>query len=75
MTADPSEYEKAMPTVSAFLKKMERGVDRTWATHTGRPYPTVREALALALEEEGARPMVPQVVDELARQISEGTNR
>ncbi|MEU9084541.1 hypothetical protein [Streptomyces sp. NPDC048357] len=75
MTADPSEYEKAMPAVSAFLTKMERAVDRTWATHAGQPYPTVREALALALEEEGAHPMVPQVVDELARQISEGTNR
>ncbi|GAA3480273.1 MULTISPECIES: hypothetical protein [Streptomyces] len=75
MTADPSEYEKAMPAVSAFLKKMERGVDRTRATHTGQPYSTVRQALVLALEEEGAHPMVPHVVDELARQISEGTNR
>ncbi|WP_371644268.1 hypothetical protein OG974_22730 [Streptomyces sp. NBC_00597] len=54
---------------------MERGIDRTSATHAGQPYATVREALVLALEEEGARPMVPQVVDELARQISEGTNR
>ncbi|MGW2106425.1 hypothetical protein [Streptomyces sp. NPDC001948] len=75
MTADPSEYAKAMPAVSAFLKKMERGVDRTRATHTGQPYSTVRRALVLALEKEGAPPMVPQVVDELARQISEGTNR
>ncbi|MFD5487988.1 hypothetical protein ACFWIV_21270 [Streptomyces virginiae] len=75
MTADPSEYEKAMPTVSAFLKKVERGIDRTRATHAGQPYSAVRMALALALEEEGARPMVPQVVDELARQISEGTDR
>ncbi len=75
MTADPSEYEKAMPTVSAFLKKVERGIDRTRATHAGQPYSAVRQALALALEEEGARPMVPQVVDELARQISEGTDR
>lgn len=75
MTADPSEYEKSMPAVSAFLKKMERGIDRTRATHAGQPYSTVRQALALALEEEGARPMVPQVVDELARQISERTDR
>ncbi|MFE5811598.1 hypothetical protein [Streptomyces sp. NPDC056491] len=75
MAADPSEYEKDMPAVSEFLKKMERGVDRTWAKHAGQPYSTVRKALAFALEEEGARPMVPQVVDELARQISEGTAR
>lgn len=75
MATDPSEYDKAMPAVSAFLKKMERGVDRTRATHTGQPYEAVRQALALALEEEGARPMVPQVVDELARQISEETDR
>ncbi|MCX5392208.1 hypothetical protein [Streptomyces sp. NBC_00094] len=63
-----------MPTVSAFLKKMERGIDRTRATHAGQPYATVRQSLVLALEEEGARPMVPQVVDELARQISEGSD-
>ncbi|MFE2012516.1 hypothetical protein [Streptomyces sp. NPDC059491] len=75
MTAEANEYEKAMPAVSAFLKKMERGVDRTRASHAGQPHETVRYALALALEEEGARPMVPQVVDELARQISEETNR
>ncbi|WP_371799132.1 hypothetical protein OG963_15040 [Streptomyces sp. NBC_01707] len=75
MTAEASEYEKAMPAVSAFLKKMERGIDRTRATHAGQPYATVRQALVLALEEEGASPMVPQVVDELARQISEGTIR
>ncbi|WP_392891858.1 hypothetical protein [Streptomyces sp. LN699] len=75
MSGDPSEYEKAIPAVSEFLKKMERGVDRTWVTHAGQPYSTVREALALALEKEGARPMAPQVVDELARQISEGTDR
>ena len=75
MATDPSEYDKAVPAVSAFLKKMERGVDRTRATHAGQPYATVRQALVLALEEEGARPMVPQVVDELARQISEGTDR
>ncbi|MFK0046902.1 hypothetical protein ACIQU4_22885 [Streptomyces sp. NPDC090741] len=75
MTADSSEYDKAMPAVSAFLNKMERGIDRTRATHAGQPYPAVRQALALALEEEGARPMVPQVVDELARQISEETDR
>ncbi|WP_405756396.1 MULTISPECIES: hypothetical protein [unclassified Streptomyces] len=75
MTAEASEYDEAMPAVSAFLERMERGIDRTSATHAGQPYATVREALVLALEEEGARPMVPQVVDELARQISEGTNR
>lgn len=75
MATDPSEYDKAMPAVSAFLKKMERGVDRTRATRAGQPYATVRQALVLALEEEGARPMVPQVIDELARQISEKTDR
>ncbi|MFB6519194.1 hypothetical protein [Streptomyces sp. NPDC056401] len=64
-----------MLAVSAFLENMERGVNRTRATHAGQPYATVRQALVLALEEEGARPMVPQVVDELARQISAGADR
>ncbi|MCB5180256.1 hypothetical protein [Streptomyces antimicrobicus] len=72
MAVDPSEYEKARPALSAFAQKMERAVRRTRASYTGQPHATVRQALALALEEEGAHPMVPQVVDELARQISEG---
>ncbi|MFC9911059.1 hypothetical protein [Streptomyces sp. NPDC127197] len=70
MATDPSEYEKAMPFVGAHLAKIERAVDRTRASHSGRPFAEVRQALVEALEHEGAQRVVPQVVDELARQIS-----
>lgn len=71
MATDPSEYEKAMPIVAANLAKLERAVDRTRASHTGQPYAEVHRALVEALEHEGAQHVVPQVVEELARQISE----
>ncbi|MER5834190.1 hypothetical protein ABT116_25930 [Streptomyces sp. NPDC002130] len=71
MTTDPSEYEKAMPIVAAHLAKIERAVDRTRASHAGHPYATVHQALVRALQDEDAQRVVPQVIDELARQISE----
>jgi hypothetical protein len=70
MATDPSEYDKAMPIVAAHLAKVERAVDRTRATHAGQPFAVVHQALAEALEDEGAQRVVPQVVEELARQIS-----
>jgi hypothetical protein len=69
---DPSEYEKAVPLVKAHLAKLERAVGWTRASYSGQPYDVVRPALVEALREEDARNVVPQVVDELARQISEG---
>ncbi|MFD5661377.1 hypothetical protein [Streptomyces hirsutus] len=71
MTTDPSEYEKAVPLVAAHLAKIERAVDRTRASHAGQPYAAVHQALAEALQDEDAQRVVPQVVEELARQISE----
>ncbi|MGW1811868.1 hypothetical protein [Streptomyces sp. NPDC002078] len=71
MTVDPSEYEKAMPIVAAHLAKIERAVDRTRASHGGQPFAAVHQALTEALQNEGAQRVVPQVVEELARQISE----
>ncbi|MFI6037489.1 hypothetical protein ACIBBD_25595 [Streptomyces sp. NPDC051315] len=71
MATDPSEYEKAMPAVAANLAKLERAVDRTRASHSGQPYAEVHRALVEALEHEGAQHVVPQVVEELTRQISE----
>ncbi|MFI1287473.1 hypothetical protein ACH4VM_03000 [Streptomyces sp. NPDC020792] len=71
MATDSSEYEKAMPIVAAHLAKMERAVDRTRASHAGRPFKVVHQALAEALQDEGAQRVVPQVVEELARQISD----
>ncbi|MFD0213433.1 hypothetical protein ACFVH9_31150 [Streptomyces hirsutus] len=71
MATDPSEYEKAMPLVAAHLAKIERAVDRTRASHAGQPYAAVHQALAEALQDEDAQRVVPQVVEELARQISE----
>ncbi|MFF3929309.1 hypothetical protein [Streptomyces hirsutus] len=71
MATDPSEYEKVMPLVAAHLAKIERAVDRTRASHAGQPYAAVHQALAEALQNEDAQRVVPQVVEELARQISE----
>lgn len=71
MATDPSEYEKAMPIVVALLAKIERAVNRTRSAHAGQPYSAVRQALVEALRDEDARRVVPQVVDEFARQISE----
>ncbi|MET9041123.1 hypothetical protein [Streptomyces mirabilis] len=71
MAADPSEYDKAMPIVTAHLAKIERAVDGTRASHAGRPFAAVHQALAEALQDEGAQRVVPQVVEELARQISD----
>jgi hypothetical protein len=70
MATDPSEYEKAMPIVAAHMAKIERAVDRTRASHAGQPFAAVHQALTEALQEEGAQRVVPQVVEELARQIS-----
>lgn len=69
---DPSEYEKAVPLIRVHLAKLERAVGRTRTSYSGQPYDVVRPALVEALREEDARNVVPQVVDELARQISEG---
>ncbi|MET7436669.1 hypothetical protein ACWERY_15005 [Streptomyces sp. NPDC004082] len=71
MTTDPSEYDKAIPIVAAHVAKIERAVDRTRATHSGRPYPEVHRALTEALQAEETQRVVPQVVEELARQIAE----
>ncbi|MEV7071278.1 hypothetical protein ACIQJT_27170 [Streptomyces sp. NPDC091972] len=71
MATDPSEYEKAMPIVAAHLAKIERAVNRTRGSHAGQPYAAVHQALVEALQQEDAQRVVPQVVDELARQISE----
>ncbi|GHH87479.1 hypothetical protein GCM10017771_28840 [Streptomyces capitiformicae] len=69
---DPNEYEKAVPLIRAHLAKLERAVDRTRALYSGQPYDVVRPALVEALGEEDVQNADPQVVDELARQISEG---
>jgi len=71
MAVDPSEYEKAMPIVAAHLAKIERAVDRTRTSHAGQPFAAVHQALVEALQDEGAQRVVPQVVEELARQISD----
>jgi hypothetical protein len=71
MATDPSEYDKAMPIVAAHLAKIERAVNRTRASHAGQQFAAVHQALVEALRDEGAQRVVPQVVDEFARQISE----
>ncbi|MFD3815845.1 hypothetical protein ACFWRZ_12340 [Streptomyces rubiginosohelvolus] len=70
MATDPSEYDKSMPAVAAHLAKVERAVDRTRASHGGRPYAEVHQALVEALQAEDAQRVVPQVVERFARQIS-----
>ncbi|MET7785120.1 hypothetical protein ABZS93_00555 [Streptomyces sp900116325] len=74
MATDPSEYDKAMPIVAAHLAKIERAVNRTRSSHAGQPYATVRQALVEALRAEDAQRVVPQVVDEFARRITEAPN-
>ncbi|MFJ9537112.1 hypothetical protein ACIRPX_07650 [Streptomyces sp. NPDC101225] len=71
MATNPSAYDKAMPMVAAHLAKVERAVGRTRSSHAGQPYVKVRQALLEALEHEDAQRVVPQVVDEFARRISE----
>ncbi|MYX00976.1 MULTISPECIES: hypothetical protein [unclassified Streptomyces] len=71
MTTDPSEYEKSMPAVAAYLAKVERAVDRTRASHGGRPYAEVHQALVEALQAEDAQRVEPLVVERFARQISD----
>ncbi|CAM5471675.1 putative protein OS=Streptomyces aurantiogriseus OX=66870 GN=GCM10010251_23400 PE=4 SV=1 [Streptomyces aurantiogriseus] len=71
MATDPREYEKAMPIVAAHMAKIERAVDRTRASHAGQPCAAVHQALVEALQDEAAQRVVPQVIEELARQISE----
>ncbi|MEU6368991.1 hypothetical protein ABZ876_25430 [Streptomyces sp. NPDC046931] len=70
MAVDPSKYETAMPIVAAHLAKIERAVNRTRASHAGQLSAAVHQALAEALQDEGAQRVVPQVVEELACQIS-----
>ncbi|MFG2799448.1 hypothetical protein [Streptomyces pseudovenezuelae] len=71
MTTDLSEYDAAIPIVAAHLAKIERAVRRTRSSHAGRAYALVRPALVQALQDEDAQRVVPQVVDEFARRISE----
>ncbi|MCX5132606.1 MULTISPECIES: hypothetical protein [unclassified Streptomyces] len=71
MATEPSEYDKAMPIVAAHLAKVERAVSQTRSSHAGQPYAMVRQALLEALQQEDAQRVVPQVVDEFARRISE----
>ncbi|MFG2850234.1 hypothetical protein ACGFZ9_06120 [Streptomyces mirabilis] len=71
MATDPSEYDKAMPIVEAHLAKLERAVSQTRSSHAGQSYTNVRKALVQALRDENAQRVVPQVVDEFARRISE----
>ncbi|MEV6180922.1 hypothetical protein [Streptomyces sp. NPDC052015] len=68
---DHSEYEKAMPIVAAHMAKLERAVDRTQSLTRRAPYAAVHKALVEALQDEDAQRVVPQVIEELARQISE----
>ncbi|MFJ7177914.1 hypothetical protein ACIQXA_16290 [Streptomyces massasporeus] len=75
MATDPIEYDKAMPIVAAHLAKVERALSRTRSSHAGQPYTTVRQALLEALQHEDAQRVVPQVVDEFARRISEEPER
>ncbi|WP_432064641.1 hypothetical protein [Streptomyces sp. C10-9-1] len=70
MATDPSEYEKVMPIVAAHLAKIERAIERTRTSRAGQPFVAVHQALAAALQDEGAERVVPQVIEELARQIS-----
>ncbi|ESP99316.1 hypothetical protein B591_14208 [Streptomyces sp. GBA 94-10 4N24] len=74
MAADPSEHEKAVPVRAARLTQIERAVSRTRASHTGQPFEATRQALTEVLRDEGAERAVPQVVEELARQISEAAS-
>lgn len=60
-----------MPIVAAHLAKVERAVAHTRALHAGRPYAEVHRALVEALQAEDAQRVVPQVIEEFARQISE----
>lgn len=71
MATNTSEYERSMPIVAAHMAKIERAVDRTRASHAGQPYAAVHQALVEALQDEDAQHVVPQVIEELARQISE----
>lgn len=71
MATDASDYDEAQPVVAAYLAKIERAVNRTRASHAGQPYAAVHQALVDALQDEDAQPVVPQVVDEFARQISD----
>lgn len=73
MATDPSEYDEAIPIVAAHLAKVERAVSRTRSSHAGQPY-IVRQVLVQALQDEDAQQVVPQVVDEFARRISEDPN-
>ncbi|MFJ5849581.1 hypothetical protein [Streptomyces sp. NPDC092903] len=76
MATDPSEYDQSMPVVAAHLAKVERAVDRTRASHNGRAYAEVHQTLVAALQTEDTQRVMPQVVEEFARQISESpTNR
>ncbi|MET7945162.1 hypothetical protein [Streptomyces sp. NPDC005302] len=75
MATDPSEYDNAMPIVAAHLAKVERAVSRTRSSHGGQPYAAVRQALLEALKDEDAQQVVPQVVNEFARRISEEPER
>jgi hypothetical protein len=70
MATDPSGYDDAIPFVAAHLAKMERAVERTRATHAGRPFAAVHRSLTEALRDEDARHVAPQVVEDLTRQIS-----
>ncbi|MEU6540240.1 hypothetical protein [Streptomyces sp. NPDC047000] len=71
MATDPSEYDKAMPIVAAHLAKVERAVSRIRSSHAGQSYTKVRQALLETLQHEDTQRVVPQVVDEFARRISE----
>lgn len=71
MASDPSEYDKSMPIVEAYLAKVERAVGVVRASHAGRPYTEVHQVLVAALQAEDAQLVAPQVIERYARQISE----
>lgn len=67
--ADKADYESAAPAVREHVRKFQRALNAVRRTHRGRPVDEVRQALAIAVEQEGLR-SASDVLTDAARLIS-----
>lgn len=71
MSMGPRSYSDVAGELSVYAAKIEAAVTRTRWACVGYTYDEVKIALETALTDEGVADMLPQVVDELTRQIVE----
>ncbi|WP_037600768.1 hypothetical protein [Streptacidiphilus rugosus] len=71
MDAYSGDYSEVTPALREYAAQFAGAIAEVRAEHSGKDYDIVREALAVRLRSVGIAP-VPQVLDDLSRQIHAG---